>query len=193
MDVITRKQALSQVLKRYFTGQPCKRGHLSERYVNKSVCVACDNERPRPPDRAERDRQRHIQNAEKNRLRAKNWRLDNPDRFRKARDAWAQKNGDHLRGLKVAQNHRRRARARGNMSQERGPVDTDSLLASQRHRCAYCRTSLTGKKWHIDHIHPLARGGANDRKNLQICCVSCNLSKGARDPIDYARGLGMLI
>ncbi len=32
-----------------------------------------------------------------------------------------------------------------------------------------------------------------DARALQITCVDCNLSKGARDPIFHAQQLGMLI
>lgn len=33
---------------------------------------------------------------------------------------------------------------------------------------------------HIDHIVPVSRGGQNNKENLQLLCVSCNTSKGAK-------------
>jgi len=33
---------------------------------------------------------------------------------------------------------------------------------------------------HIDHVFPRAKGGQNDESNLQLLCVSCNTSKGAK-------------
>lgn len=33
---------------------------------------------------------------------------------------------------------------------------------------------------HVDHIVPLARGGADSEENLQLLCRTCNLHKGAR-------------
>ena len=41
MEVISKKQAKQQGLKLYFTGVPCKHGHISERNVAKSDCLAC--------------------------------------------------------------------------------------------------------------------------------------------------------
>jgi hypothetical protein len=40
---------------------------------------------------------------------------------------------------------------------------------------------------------PLALGGRNDDNNVQLLTPLCNLSKGAKDPIDYMRIKGKLI
>lgn len=49
-------------------------------------------------------------------------------------------------------------------------------------RCEYCRLSQAGQEatFHIDHIVPLAEGGATTADNLALACVSCSLRKGAR-------------
>jgi hypothetical protein len=43
MEVITRAQAKARGLKRYFTGQPCKYGHIAERRTASFGCIACLN------------------------------------------------------------------------------------------------------------------------------------------------------
>jgi len=63
---------------------------------------------------------------------------------------------------------------------------------AQRGRCAYCRRRLT-KFYHVDHIIALARGGSNYPRNTQILCSKCNSKKWAKDPIDFAKELGLLI
>ena len=37
--------ALDRGLNKYFTGQPCENGHISERYVQRWACVECPKER----------------------------------------------------------------------------------------------------------------------------------------------------
>ncbi len=46
--IITREQAKRRRLKRYFTGEPCRHGHVCERFVKRSWCVECANKGLRP-------------------------------------------------------------------------------------------------------------------------------------------------
>ena len=39
--------AISQGVKRYFTGEPCKYGHVDERYTSSKMCLRCERERHR--------------------------------------------------------------------------------------------------------------------------------------------------
>lgn len=41
MTIITRQEAITAKLSRYFTGVPCKRNHICERYTQSSVCIEC--------------------------------------------------------------------------------------------------------------------------------------------------------
>lgn len=44
MKVIKRMDAARQGLNHYFTGKPCKYGHVDKRYVLNGLCVACNKE-----------------------------------------------------------------------------------------------------------------------------------------------------
>jgi len=47
-------------------------------------------------------------------------------------------------------------------------------------RCWMCRTA----RWeHIDHVKPLARGGAHILANLRPACAACNHRKGSSWPV----------
>lgn len=45
MVVISREEAIERGLKTYFTGEPCKYGHVAERRVDNSGCLECRRER----------------------------------------------------------------------------------------------------------------------------------------------------
>lgn len=70
--------------------------------------------------------------------------------------------------------------------------EIQALLVRQKFLCAACRISLK-KKRHLDHIIPLAKGGSNYISNLQWLCPTCNCSKHAKDPIEWAQESGRLL
>lgn len=45
--IITRKEAKSLGLKRYFTGKSCINGHICERQTRASICEICSKEKPK--------------------------------------------------------------------------------------------------------------------------------------------------
>ena len=56
-------------------------------------------------------------------------------------------------------------------------------LASQLNtfnRCPYCETKLSFDQSHVDHIHPVSKGGLSEDDNLVLVCASCNTSKGQK-------------
>lgn len=73
-------------------------------------------------------------------------------------------------------------------------MDVVLLLTRQRNRCANhtCRVNLR-KGYHLDHILPLSKRGDNGPRNIQLLCPPCNMTKGAKDPLDWARINGLLI
>lgn len=100
---------------------------------------------------------------------------------------WAAKNPEQM---KV---HRRNNKAKRKSAQGRHTLaDISDIFRLQKGRCAYCQQRV-GEGYRVDHIIALARGGANDRTNLQIVCEPCNLRKWAKDPVDFARLIGLLI
>jgi 5-methylcytosine-specific restriction endonuclease McrA len=87
--------------------------------------------------------------------------------------------------------HKRRIREIEN----RGVVSKDigvRLLKAQRGKCAICLKAIK-RKYELDHIVPISRGGRHDDLNLQLLCPFCNRSKGAKDPIAYMQSKGFLL
>jgi hypothetical protein len=58
----------------------------------------------------------------------------------------------------------------------------DRVAAQAGYRCGYCLTpqSFTAMPLQIEHIVPLAAGGASDEENLWLACPLCNGRKSAR-------------
>ncbi|MBT2771330.1 hypothetical protein J7J47_03680 [Halomonas sp. ISL-60] len=83
-NIITKKEAKAQGLKRYYTGKPCKRGHVAERLVNNRSCVECDKERWNDyrRDNAGKIKDYRRDNAEKAKKYAKEYYRDNVDRIK---------------------------------------------------------------------------------------------------------------
>ena len=91
----------------------------------------------------------------------------------------------------LARCHTRRARRMGNGGSHEAK-DIEDIRRMQRDRCALCAIPLRGKGVK-DHIIPLKLGGHSGRRNMQLLCGPCNGKKHARDPLEYARSLGLLL
>ena len=69
----------------------------------------------------------------------------------------------------------------------------DKLFFLQRGKCACCKIDLKSIVAHIDHIHPIALGGENSDRNVQLLCKPCNHQKSWRHPIDFMQEKGFLL
>lgn len=106
--------------------------------------------------------------------RTKQWALENPEKARaNARRAKVKRRNINVQGSHTAE-------------------DISEIFKAQKGKCAYCRIYM-GKKYTVDHIIAIAKGGTNDRRNIQLACMPCNREKWARDPLFHARMLGMLL
>lgn len=71
-----------------------------------------------------------------------------------------------------------------------------ALYEKQKHKCATCKVAISDspgkKRFHIDHVMPLMKGGGNGIDNIQLLCRRCNLSKKDRHPDEWAKRNGLL-
>lgn len=51
-------------------------------------------------------------------------------------------------------------------------------------KCQYCGESAPDVILHVDHIHPVSKGGDNDVMNLITSCAACNSGKSDRELSD---------
>lgn len=115
----------------------------------------------------------------------------NPELMSARAKVYRKKNPDGI----AAQKRRYKASKLGAEGSHTGK-DVQAIFEKQRGLCGNCKKKLFksgAKKFHVDHVIPLSRGGGNGPDNLQCLCSSCNLRKGAKDPLDWARENGRLL
>jgi hypothetical protein len=84
MEIISKQQAKLAGLLRYFTGQPCSRGHITERHTSSGTCVLCGNARQRQWNEDNRYSAKHYAaNHERYVEMAQHWRNDHRDHARR--------------------------------------------------------------------------------------------------------------
>lgn len=160
------REAKSKGSTRYFTGQPCKRGHVAERKTSNRDCIACHNalrsdytgktDGAKAKVSAKRYRERKGREWQANRIAE--WRRANPDK-RKA----------------IASS--RRARKLNQM-----PPDATLEAIAAIYADVPGIEDLLGEKCHVDHYVPLAAGGLHHEDNLRIVTERHNLTKGSKVP-----------
>lgn len=100
--IISRKDALQRGLIRYFTGKPCKHGHIAERNPSNKACLECARLKSREeywsdPAKAQARRKALRQaNPERakagDRAAAARWKKNNPEKVNALNRAWREKN-----------------------------------------------------------------------------------------------------
>lgn len=176
---ITRKAAKAADLKRYFTGKPCLRGHVDERWTMSGLCVPCGNEHwlkrqaANRPEFTARQREWRHANREHSNAYMRQWARDHPE----AKAAIMKRGNNRYRALF--------AQAPGSFTKD----DLRRLLETQAYRCAnpHCRRDLLDG-FDTDHIIPLSRGGSHWPDNRQLLCRPCNSSKGTKTMAEWLAG-----
>lgn len=163
--IITKEDAISKGLSHYFTGKPCKNGHIALRFVSTRNCVECNKQRSLKCNTTEEAYSRRVE-LEKKRNQTEEY---------KAASA--------LRWKRYYERHPKRVLAKTRKYQadklKRTPKWADLDAIKQ-----FYENCPEG--YHVDHIYPL-RGktvsGLHVLSNLQYLPARQNQSKGNKyDP-----------
>lgn len=123
----------------------------------------------------------HAVNKEKINAAGAAYRAANPEQVRAAITTWRKNNPEACR----VHGQNRRAREHGNGGAlSKGLIK--KLFAEQNGMCPCCAQPL-GEDYHMDHIMPLALGGANEDSNMQLLRAVCNMKKGSKHPDVWAQ------
>lgn len=184
MKIISAKQAKNAGEKRYFTGKPCKDGHVAERIVSNRQCVDCSNKISRAWAQKNKERYNEIQrhyylaNTEAVLGRSKEWRSKNQEKYAQISKEYRDANREKLRLYGRINWSRRNA-----SELKRTPSwlsSTDRWMIKEIYELAALRSKVTGIKWEVDHIIPLQGkkvSGLHVPLNLRVVPAIENRSK----------------
>lgn len=139
---------------------------------------------------SERRRVKYRQDPAQGRANSLAWRLANPEKAKAIRERSYYSDIAHSRLMGQASEQRRRAVRRS--APGRGVSKEVWLGVCELFDgvCAYC---LTAKATSMDHVVPMAKGGAHDVDNIVPACKSCNSRKGVKSILEFAmRGGGVV-
>ena len=100
-EIITREQAFELGLKKYYSGNACKKGHVGLRWVTSNICVDCIREWMR-------------RNKVKVNKRSNAWQKANRAHMRAYHKKWRELNKERWRELMLRSNAKRRAKRNQN-------------------------------------------------------------------------------
>lgn len=164
---------------RYFTGKPCKNGHVGERYRSNNICVECASEhwrrqRERNPEGHRRSSREYARrNREKETERHAAWYSTN----KKQHAAWLK---EYRKRPEIAAKRTAEAGLRRAAKRQACPLWVDKKALAAVYAEARDRTRTSGVRYHVDHIVPLVHPlvcGLHVPWNLQILEAGKNLQK----------------
>ena len=130
-----------------------------------------------------------IINAEKAKLKTREWRYADPERAKKSRNESRARHPE-----KARESARRRKLLKKSIEGSHTLDDRAEIMRLQKGKCAICKVKFNdNKKPTIDHIIPISKGGTDYKKNIQLACGPCNSAKGNIHPIDFSQKLGWLV
>jgi 5-methylcytosine-specific restriction endonuclease McrA len=147
-----------------------------------------------PQTSTERARTFRERNREKRRLESRAWQEENRERMRAMCRDWYQRNREkRLAYDKEHRFERRFHRSKRRALEAAAPgegltvAQFREICEAQGGLCAYCGRLV---KLTIDHVVPIAKGGAHDPSNVVGACLPCNQSKSTRSLDEFLNSKG---
>ncbi len=179
MKTVSRKEAKERGLLRYFTGVPCKRGHICERsFLN--GCLECCKQRSTSHEWQKANRKKANITAAKWRnknkdianARFREWRKHNRNKAIQACKNWYQLNKDHASSYSKKWRKENAGKVANQISKRRAAVlhRTPSWLTNEDWKIIELFYECCPKTCVVDHIIPLQGeniSGLHVPQNLQ--------------------------
>lgn len=184
-EIISKQSAKNLGRTHYFTGKPCKYGHLEKRIVSSGACLECNRQRTQTwrKDNTESARsinkKSYAKHADRRRAdkRLDYWSRPEHHRSRKAADyylrrnhhsernrGWRARNKDHIKDYRTRYASMNSHVLARNAAKRRAALlaaipawysEFDDFVMREAYELRVLRGIATGIDWHVDHIIPL--------------------------------------
>lgn len=126
-------------------------------------------------------------NREKINLRSRLWRENNRDRVKENSKSYSIKNAERVKASSSLKKARKKKASIGDTK----PISEwiRRIKSNETVNCYWCRILFPSAEFHIDHIHPLSKGGLHSIENLCASCPKCNMAKHNKDLSDWNKHL----
>ncbi|GAA0586444.1 hypothetical protein ACFQH5_20410 [Halomonas salifodinae] len=139
VHIISKRKAAALGMKRYFTGKPCRKGHVSEMSVKDRACLECKWDRNR------------------------RWKAENAEANAAYQREYQERNRQYFRDWSRFSHGADRARKRRRMLERAGTLNVNDpvFVARNKARLKHLRKlakqyeEWTGIKFEVDHIIPI--------------------------------------
>lgn len=191
MNIISRRCASKSGLKQYFTGKPCKHGHISNRTVIDGTCVVCKrrlaldyhsrNYHKNKPNILIYQKLHYKEHCEHKKQQQKDWwHNKRTEHTKENRNVYLKKYNKSERGYAIKRTADAFRRAQKLKATPSWYTQEELQI---REMYALCKkiTKDSGIQHHVDHIVPLINKyvcGLHCRANLQIITAKDNRTKG---------------
>jgi hypothetical protein len=186
MDIISKKTAKSLGLKKYFTGKPCPKSHISERSVATGQCCEC--ERIRTAARRALDPEKHRQivrksnakhyakNKEKRNAATIKWHRENADYVREKRKEYYQQNAEMIKLQKRLERSKDREKhlERGRIYRAKNR-DRINEQQDKRRKADPERYKAYREKWQVENPGYGSRRSRERRQSDPIYAFNCRV------------------
>ena len=196
---LSRRQAKACGATYYFTGKPCKHGHIALRQTSKGVCEECHRLHRTSAHAHARTRAWYAERMKDPEFRAAKCRESRKHYHEVMKHDPEKMARRYAQIAEYAKNNRETVNRAGRAHRKRNPGYDRPYVVARRANIKHSElteaqqlqvkaiyelrkklTEVTGIEHHVDHHQPLSKGGTHEPSNLWVIPWNENLSKGAR-------------
>lgn len=189
MEVISRKKAKEQGLAMYYTGKPCKRGHIDLRHTSQGTCASCRKEYNTSGIKKERDALYRKENKEAVAETKKRNYEENKEYVLSRNRNWQNENAEYIKNYRLIHQDvfRDRRRKYDKEVKEENGERYQRRLANKRNADSVrrARHSSTISKLYKEEILGIYLKSNQENEKLRKCVITDDYIKQEFCHVDH--------